>query len=89
MAVVFGTAFLSIERRAAAPTIPLDLFRNRIFTASVIITFLTSMGMFGAILYIPLFVQAVLGDTATSSGVVLDPDDAGRHRGEHRQRACS
>jgi EmrB/QacA subfamily drug resistance transporter len=73
IALVFGTAFLLIERRAQAPTIPLDLFRNRIFTASVIITFLTSMGMFGAILYIPLFVQAALGDTATGSGLILTP----------------
>jgi EmrB/QacA subfamily drug resistance transporter len=73
MAIVFGSAFLLIERGAAAPTIPLDLFRNRIFTTSVIITFLTSAGMFGAILYIPLFVQVALGDTATSSGVVLTP----------------
>jgi len=72
-ALVFGVAFVVIERRAAAPTIPLDLFRNRIFTASVIITFLTSMGMFGAILYIPLFVQAALGDTATGSGLILTP----------------
>ena len=73
VAAVFGLAFLFIESRAEAPTIPLDLFRNRIFTASAIITFLTSMGMFGAILYIPLFVQAALGDTATSSGFVLTP----------------
>jgi len=73
VAAVFGVAFLFIESRAQAPTIPLDLFRNRIFTASAIITFLTSMGMFGAILYIPLFVQAALGDTATSSGFVLTP----------------
>ena len=72
-ALVFGTSFILIERRATAPTIPLDLFRNRIFTTSVIITFLTSMGMFGAVLYIPLFVQAALGDSATSSGVILTP----------------
>jgi len=72
-ALVFGIAFVLIERRVEAPTIPLDLFRNRIFTASVIITFLTGMGMFGAILYIPLFVQVALGDSATSSGVVLTP----------------
>ncbi len=73
VAIVFATAFLLIERRAEAPTIPLDLFRNRIFTASVIITFLTSAGMFGAVLYIPLFAQAALGDTATGSGFILTP----------------
>ena len=73
MTLVFGAAFLFIESRAEAPTIPLDLFRNRIFTASAIITFLTSMAMYGAILYIPLFVQTALGNTASGSGVVLTP----------------
>ncbi len=72
-AVLFGIAFLVIEARAPEATIPLDLFRNRIFAASAIITFLTSMGMFGAILYVPLFVQAALGQTATNSGVILEP----------------
>lgn len=72
-AIVFTVLFVLIERRADAPTIPLDLFRNRIFTASAIISFLASMGMFGAILYIPLFVQVALGDSATSSGVILTP----------------
>lgn len=73
VAIAVGTAFLVIQARAAEPTLPLDLFRNRIFSASVIITFLTSMGMYGAILYIPLFVQAVMGQSATNSGVVLTP----------------
>jgi predicted MFS family arabinose efflux permease len=61
------------ETRAAEPTIPLDLFRNRIFSVSMIIVFLTSMGMFGAILYIPLFVQDVLMQSATNSGFILTP----------------
>jgi EmrB/QacA subfamily drug resistance transporter len=73
MALVLGVAFLWIQSRAAEPTIPLDLFRNRIFNVSMIIVFLTSMGMFGAILYIPLFVQDVLMQSATNSGLVLTP----------------
>lgn len=73
VAIGVGIAFLAIERRAAEPTLPLDLFRNRIFTASAIITFLTMAGMYGAILYIPLFVQDVLGQSATDSGVILEP----------------
>ncbi|MGZ6214508.1 MAG: MDR family MFS transporter, partial [Candidatus Limnocylindria bacterium] len=72
-AVVFGIAFILIERRAEAPTIPLELFRNRIFAASAVITFLNGMGMFATILYIPLFVQVALGDTATNSGFILTP----------------
>jgi len=73
IAIGVGIAFLAIERRATEPTLPLDLFRNRIFTASAIITFLTMAGMYGAILYIPLFVQDVLGQSATDSGVILEP----------------
>ena len=73
VAIVVGAAFLRIQARAAEPTIPLDLFRNRIFNVSMIIVFLTSMGMFGAVLYIPLFVQDVLMQSATNSGLVLTP----------------
>ncbi len=73
VAAVFALAFIAIELRAKEPTIPLDLFRNRIFTVSAVITFLSTMGMFGAILFIPLFVQDVLGQSATNSGVVLTP----------------
>jgi EmrB/QacA subfamily drug resistance transporter len=72
-AVVFLTVFFLIERRAAEPIISPDLFHNRIFTVSVIATFLTTAGMFGAIMYLPLFIQGVIGASATDSGVVLTP----------------
>jgi Na+/melibiose symporter-like transporter len=77
LAIVLGAVFLRIQSRAAEPTIPLALFRNRIFNVSMIIVFLTSMGMFGAVLYIPLFVQDVLMQSATNSGLVLTPMMAG------------
>ncbi|ACZ43500.1 drug resistance transporter, EmrB/QacA subfamily [Thermobaculum terrenum ATCC BAA-798] len=65
--------FIWLETRAQEPVIPLSLFRNRTFTVSVISTFITSAGMFGAIMYIPLFVQGVIGTSATSSGTILMP----------------
>ena len=65
--------FFLIELSAAEPIISPRLFKNSIFLVSVIATFLVSAGMFGAILYIPLFVQGVLGNSATNSGVVLTP----------------
>ncbi|HEX6552034.1 MAG TPA: MDR family MFS transporter [Ktedonobacteraceae bacterium] len=65
--------FFLIELRAPEPIISPRLFKNSIFLVSVIATFLVSAGMFGAILYIPLFVQGVLGNSATNSGVVLTP----------------
>jgi len=72
-ALVMLAAFVWIETRAAEPIIAPHLFRNSIFTISVIATFLLSVAMFGATLYLPLFVQAVIGTSATNSGVVLAP----------------
>ncbi|MFI5205331.1 MAG: MDR family MFS transporter [Candidatus Paceibacterales bacterium] len=69
--LLFG--FVIIEKIAKEPILPLDLFKNRIFTVSVIIIFLTGIGMFGSILYIPLFAQLVLGVSATNSGTILTP----------------
>ncbi len=57
-----------IESRTSEPIVNPGLFKNRIFSVSVVATFLVSVGFFGAIMYLPLFVQCVLGDTATGSG---------------------
>ena len=65
--------FVLIEMRAAEPIISPKLFKNSIFLVSVIAMFLVSAGMFGAIVFLPLFVQGVLGDSATNSGLVLTP----------------
>ncbi len=73
MAAVFLLAFIVIETKAREPIIPLDLFKNRIFVASVITVFITGVGLFGAIIYIPLYIQAIQGDTATNSGNILTP----------------
>jgi EmrB/QacA subfamily drug resistance transporter len=73
LAVVLLTAFILIEMRAAEPIITPALFKNSIFSISVLATFLLAAGMFGAIMYLPLFVQGVIGDSATNSGEVLTP----------------
>ena len=71
-AVMFILLF-NAERTAAQPVLPLGLFRNSIFTVSVITMFLSSAVMFCGVIYIPLFVQGVLGGSATSSGMVTTP----------------
>ena len=71
--VVMLVSFFLIEMRAAEPIISPQLFKNSIFTTSTIAMFLVSAGLFGAILYLPLFVQGVLGESATNSGIVLTP----------------
>src|SRR5712691_6808623 len=65
--------FVAVERRAADPIVPLRLFGNRIVVAAVITGFLAGMAMFGAISFVPLFMQAVAGSSATQAGFVLTP----------------
>jgi EmrB/QacA subfamily drug resistance transporter len=65
--------FIKIERRAVNPILSLDLFKNKVFLVSVCALFLIAMGMFGAILYVPLFSQGVIGGTATHAGLILTP----------------
>jgi len=70
---VLLAAFIPIELRAAEPIIPLSLFKSRTFTSAALLMFLVGVGMFGIILYTPLFVQGVLSQSATNSGTVLTP----------------
>ncbi len=72
-AAVMLIAFIVIELRAAEPIISPRLFTNSIFIVSVFTMFLLSAGMFGAILYLPYFVQDVMGQSATNSGAILTP----------------
>jgi hypothetical protein len=65
--------FIVLESRAAEPIIPMWLFKNRIIAVSVFIIFITGVGMFGGIIFIPLFFQGVLGQSATNSGTFLTP----------------
>ncbi|MCL6640641.1 MAG: MFS transporter, partial [Candidatus Rokubacteria bacterium] len=66
-------AFVGAERRAAEPIVPLRLFGNRIVLAAVVTGFLAGMAMFGALSFVPLFLQAVTGRSATAAGFVLTP----------------
>ncbi len=61
------------ERRVEEPILPFDVLRNRIVLSSILCMGLIGMVMFGTISYVPLFVQGVIGSSATSSGVVLTP----------------
>ena len=65
--------FARWERRAPEPLLPLRLFANRMFRAAAVSGFLAGMAMFGTISFIPLFVQGVLGGSATEAGSALTP----------------
>ena len=70
---VLLAAFGLVERRVREPILPFDVLRNPIVASSVVCVSLVGMAMFGTISYVPLFVQGVIGTSATSSGVVLTP----------------
>jgi EmrB/QacA subfamily drug resistance transporter len=65
--------FVAIERRAAEAILPLRLFRNAIFDTCSAMSFLVGLAMFGAIVYLPLFLQVVHEVTPTQSGLKLLP----------------
>jgi EmrB/QacA subfamily drug resistance transporter len=71
--VAFGCLFVRAERRAKEPIVPFSLFQNRIIAVGSLISFLIGASMFGAITFIPLFVQGALGGTATQAGLLLTP----------------
>ncbi|MCF6471459.1 MFS transporter [Nonomuraea sp. MG754425] len=76
-AVVLLVGWVLVERRAAEPVLPLGLFRVRAFAMSSVVGFVVGFGMFGALTYLPLFLQVVHGVSPTLSGVYLLPMMAG------------
>jgi EmrB/QacA subfamily drug resistance transporter len=72
-AAVFLIILLLIERKAKSPVLPLSMFKNGIVTISNSIGFLMNAGMMGAMMYLPFFVQGVLGISPTTSGFVNMP----------------
>jgi EmrB/QacA subfamily drug resistance transporter len=76
-AIVLLIAFIQIERRAAEPILPLALLRRRDVAAANLCTFITAIGMFGMIIFAPLFVQGVLLGTPSQAGMVLIPISIG------------
>lgn len=76
-AVILLTLFVLQERRAAEPILPLRLFRDRTFTITSATGFIIGLAMFGSIVFLPLFLQAVIGVSPTHSGLLLVPLMAG------------
>jgi EmrB/QacA subfamily drug resistance transporter len=72
-AVVLTAAFILIERRAVEPIIPMRLFGNPTFRIGNIFGFCAGVAMFGAIVFLPLYLQAVQGYSATGSGLAMLP----------------
>jgi len=73
IAVAATAAFCVVETRVAEPILPLHVFRNRNFSVTMGLTFLTGLAMFGALTFLPLYQQTVQGASPTVSGLMLTP----------------
>lgn len=71
--LVLFIAFGLIERRVAEPILDLSLFKNRVFAVTNVLGFLLGLGMFGAIMFVPMFMQAILGVSPTQAGSTMTP----------------
>jgi EmrB/QacA subfamily drug resistance transporter len=72
-ALVSGVAFIVVERRVEQPIIDLRLWRERAFTTGVVASFVVGMAFLGAIVFLPLFMVAVVGASATAAGLTTTP----------------
>jgi EmrB/QacA subfamily drug resistance transporter len=70
---VLSVLFLFVEARAAEPILPLRLFRRSTFSIANAAGFILGFGMFGSIIYVPLYLQIVKGATPTNSGLLMLP----------------
>ena len=73
VAVVSAAVLLLAELRATDPIMPLTIYRSRVVSLALFAVACTGFGMFGTIVFVPLFFQGVLGTSATSSGSFLTP----------------
>ncbi|CAG0970849.1 Multidrug resistance protein 3 [Anaerolineales bacterium] len=72
-AVLLFIALLWVENRAADPVLPIRLFRDRLFSTAIAHGVFAGCAMFGSVSFIPLFVQSVMGTSATQAGITITP----------------
>ena len=72
-AIVAGISFVVVERRAAEPIMPLHLFRQRNFNLTTVVGLIIGVAMFGALAYLPTYLQMVTGANATQAGLLIIP----------------
>jgi MFS family permease len=72
-AAILYIAFIVVERFVAEPLMPLSLFRNQVFSSDSALALLMGMVLLPLVVYLPLYLQGILGESATNSGEVITP----------------
>jgi EmrB/QacA subfamily drug resistance transporter len=75
--VALLTTFLLAEKRETEPIVPLEIFRNSVFSVTGAVGFIVGLALFGAVTYLPLYLQDVKGHSPTISGLLITPLMAG------------
>lgn len=70
---VMLAVFLRIERTAAVPVVPLSVFRNTTCSVALATLFLCGASMYAVVVFLPLYVQGLLGHSATRAGLAVMP----------------
>lgn len=73
LAVVGIVSFVIVETKAKEPILPMHFFKNRTFVTLNLIGFFMTIAMFGAIMFVPFFMQGIVGVSATESGTIMTP----------------
>ncbi len=73
VSIVLLVVLIFVEKQSLDPILPLKLFKNRLFVVAFLHGILAGWAMFGSLSYVPLFVQAVIGTSATMAGISLTP----------------
>ncbi|MGM0861041.1 MDR family MFS transporter [Bacillus atrophaeus] len=73
LALIGIIGFIIAETKAKEPILPMYLFKNRTFTFLNLIGFFMSIGMFGAVTFVPFFMQGIVGVSASESGTIMTP----------------
>ncbi len=73
ISILFLALFILAERRAEEPIMAPELFKNPLFSSTALVALFISMGLFGSIAFLPLFIQGAQGLSAQSSGQILTP----------------
>jgi EmrB/QacA subfamily drug resistance transporter len=71
--VALGALFVLVESKAQEPIIPLELFTHWTFTSNIAFAMIMGIGMFGGLIFLPIYLQAVRGFSATHSGLAMLP----------------
>jgi len=73
MMVILAGLFVLVESRAKEPILPLELFKHWTFDSNILFAMIMGVGMFGGLIYMPIYLQAVKGMSATESGLAMLP----------------